>query len=195
MVHEMGHVLCFGHEQNRNDKAGWIYDCSTEKYEHLNFGHLYDYMSIMQYGCWSCIAPTREGVSLDQCESRDGLSILDAEKINDMLPILPFQVLPYAKRHHKRGPWRVRTLRRAVCLYVCRAFVKGEIVSGKCVVRGGVWSCWVPHGGSEYGVHNQEEFEGLTNPANVNLRWVAGGGGAIPGNAIASGRTANGEPV
>lgn len=84
MVHEMGHVLCFGHEQNRNDKAGWIYDCSTEKYEHLNFGHLYDYMSIMQYGCWSCIAPTREGVSLDQCESRDGLSILDAEKINDM---------------------------------------------------------------------------------------------------------------
>jgi hypothetical protein len=84
MVHEMGHALCFGHEQDRNDKDKYIKDCGDAKYNHLNGGHLYDYRSAMHYGCYACLAPTMAGVSVNQCGSPKGLSILDAEKLNDL---------------------------------------------------------------------------------------------------------------
>lgn len=83
-VHEMGHTLCFGHEQDRNDKEKFIKDCGNSRYEHLNFGHLYDYRSIEHYGCHSCLVPTKPGVQISQCGSPSGLSVLDAEKLNDI---------------------------------------------------------------------------------------------------------------
>lgn len=43
MVHEMGHTLCFGHEQSRADRDDFIVSCGQGQYEHLNLGHLYDY--------------------------------------------------------------------------------------------------------------------------------------------------------
>jgi hypothetical protein len=84
MVHELGHAACFGHEQDRNDKANYIKDCLPAKYNHLNGGHLYDYRSIMHYPCYDCLAPTMTGVTNSQCRSPNGLlSVLDAEKLND----------------------------------------------------------------------------------------------------------------
>jgi hypothetical protein len=85
MIHELGHVACFGHEHDRNDKANYIYDCGPTKFNHLNGGHLYDYRSIMHYFCEDCRAPTMTGVTNSQCDSPNGLlSVLDAEKLNDM---------------------------------------------------------------------------------------------------------------
>jgi hypothetical protein len=84
MVHGMGHTLCFGHEQDRNDRNKYVNNCGDGKYDHLNFGHLYDYRSIMHTSCNACLAPRMSGVGLNQCGSPDGLSILDAEKLNDM---------------------------------------------------------------------------------------------------------------
>lgn len=85
-IHEMGHALCFGHEQARNDRDDYLSsdNCIEGKYEHINGGHLYDYLSIMHYGCNDrCLVPKLNGVA--RCGSpSDRLSVLDAEKLNDM---------------------------------------------------------------------------------------------------------------
>jgi hypothetical protein len=84
MIHEMGHAACLGHEHDRNDKDNYITDCGNEKYDNLNGGHLYDYRSVMHYRFPECLVPKMSGVSGYQCRSTNGLSVLDAEKLNDM---------------------------------------------------------------------------------------------------------------
>jgi hypothetical protein len=76
--------------------------------------------------------------------------------------------------------------------YVARAYVNGDIIPGKAVVRGGRWSCWVGFNGREYGSGYGSDFEVLTNPSQANLIW-AGALGSIPWNAIAGGRTVEDE--
>jgi hypothetical protein len=77
-------------------------------------------------------------------------------------------------------------------VYVARAYVNGDIIPGKAVVRGGRWMYWVGFNGREYGSDNGNDFEVLTNPSQDNLTWVKALG-AIPLNAIAGGRTVDAE--
>jgi hypothetical protein len=76
--------------------------------------------------------------------------------------------------------------------YSCRAYVNGDIIPGKAIVRSGVWACWVGYNGREYGFGDANVFEVLTNPSGANLFWM-GARGSIPVNAIAGGRTVDAE--
>lgn len=218
-VHEMGHILCFGHEQDRNDKYNFIEDCNNNKYEHINLGHLYDYRSIMHYFCDDCRVPTMEGVSKNQCGSPAGLSVLDAEKLNDAYDCQgyfyinrssvetldsPFSCNTGCLSYRFRFPFMIDSSSRPVgggyepnglTLYICRAYIRGDIVPGKAVLRNNQWTCWVSYGGSEIHMTDREKFEVLTNPKEVNLNWVRGDRNSYPPNAIAGGRTVHGETL
>jgi hypothetical protein len=76
--------------------------------------------------------------------------------------------------------------------YSCRAYVSGDIIPGKALLRGGSWACWVGYNGREYGFGDANVFEVLTNPSGANLFWM-GARGSIPVNAIAGGRTVDAE--
>jgi hypothetical protein len=97
MIHEMGHAACLGHEHARYDKDKYITDCGDEKDNNLNGGHLYDYRSAMHYRHPGCIVPKMSGVSEYQCESPNFLSVLDAEKLNDMYKCVGEGIYVYNK--------------------------------------------------------------------------------------------------
>lgn len=91
MTHELGHTLCFGHEQTRPDRDNYIsWDtkkCTPHNKDNANdfttLDLLYDYVSLQHYEgeCYDgCIIPKIPGVT--KCGSGGDLSVLDAEKIN-----------------------------------------------------------------------------------------------------------------
>ena len=91
MTHELGHTLCFGHEQTRPDRDSWIsWNTNVCEPHGLDNGNdwttldlLYDYVSIQHYEgeCYNgCIVPRQGGVT--KCGSGGGLGVLDVEKIN-----------------------------------------------------------------------------------------------------------------
>lgn len=91
MTHELGHTLCFGHEQTRPDRDNYIsWDtnkCKPHNKDNANdfttLDLLYDYVSLQHYEgeCYNgCIIPKIPGVT--KCGSGGDLSVLDAEKIN-----------------------------------------------------------------------------------------------------------------
>lgn len=85
MVHELGHTICFGHEQTRKDRDSYVrFPCGNPPGRDDSFdtlGMLYDYKSSMHYGCDSCLVPTKSGVTTSDC-GQDNLSVLDVQKIN-----------------------------------------------------------------------------------------------------------------
>jgi len=93
MVHELSHSLCLTHEQNRRDRDDYLHynGCSSSdippKNDYETRGHLFDYQSQMIYQCNSCDLagwPTMSGQPAGLCAQSDGLSVLDADKINDL---------------------------------------------------------------------------------------------------------------
>lgn len=91
MSHELGHTLCFGHEQTRPDRDDWISwntnICEPHGKDNPDdFSTLdlfYDYVSLQHYEgeCYNgCIIPKVPGVT--KCGGGDDLSVIDAEKIN-----------------------------------------------------------------------------------------------------------------
>jgi len=213
--HEMGHVLCFGHEHNRNDRENYLRPGGgmEGKYEHLNFGHLYDYTSAMN-GCGGPYVPSMSGVDVSSCGSK-GLSVLDAEKLNDvyqcpgkLISIMVFIfrvtcfIFPGCQSYRFRFPSEIPQSKPFVAgaeasgklVYSCRAYINGHIMVGKAVgnLDGSGWACWLPYSGSEVGVSTG--FEVLTNPSNADLWWWKGGS-RLPTNAIAGGRTATRETL
>lgn len=77
-------------------------------------------------------------------------------------------------------------------LYPCRGYYNGDIIVGKANPRSSV--CYVSYGGLEHAV--RENFEIITNPANVNLYWTERpDDGSFPANAIRGGRTAEREAL
>lgn len=91
MTHELGHTICFGHEQSRFDRDDWISwnqaICSPHgkdsETDWTNLDLLYDYVSLQHYEgeCYhGCIVPKVSGVT--KCGSGGPLAVLDIEKIN-----------------------------------------------------------------------------------------------------------------
>lgn len=81
MIHELGHTLCFGHEQSREDRDNYLdFPCGSGGGKDMGFDiHLfYDYKSAMHYGCDNCMKPKMADVST----AMFGFSVLDAEKVN-----------------------------------------------------------------------------------------------------------------
>lgn len=91
MTHELGHTLCFGHEQTRPDRDKYIsWDrkkcephTKDSAHDFTTLDLLYDYVSLQHYEgeCYNgCIIPKMSGVT--KCGSGGDLSVLDAKKIN-----------------------------------------------------------------------------------------------------------------
>lgn len=84
MVHELGHTLCFGHEQSRADRDNYLsYPCGSSDGIDQGFnllGLFYDYKSCMHYGCNDCMKPKMTDVDTSMCGG--DMSVLDVEKFN-----------------------------------------------------------------------------------------------------------------
>ncbi|CAG7832488.1 unnamed protein product [Allacma fusca] len=204
MSHELGHTLCFMHEQSRPDRDDYI-SWNTSKctpHEKVNPNdwttlHLfYDYVSLQHYEgeCYNgCIKPKMSGVS--KCGSGGLPSVLDIEKIN------AYYDCPgcYSYRFRARRLISYSANDRLVVagtglnnenLYPCRAYHNGDILPGK----GDSGSCHVSYNGAEY--TETSNFEVLSNPKGANLVWRQyTKGSPIPDNAIQGGRTAERETL
>lgn len=113
MVHELGHSLCFGHEQSRGDRDDYLsFPCGSGGGKDTGFdiNLFYDYKSAMHYGCDNCMKPKMTDVSTSMCGG--DFSVLDAEKVNAFYdcPGIPFMQL-YTQFHNfnfsfvERLPW------------------------------------------------------------------------------------------
>jgi hypothetical protein len=202
MTHELGHTLCFGHEQTRPDRDDYISwntnICEPHGRDNANdfttLDLMYDYVSLQHYEgeCYNgCIIPRISGVT--KCGSGGDLSVLDVEKINafyncggcysyrfrPMNLLSPGENLVYAGNGiNGEG------------LYPCRAYYNGDIVVGKGDPN--ARTCHIGYGGIEHEI--RDNFEILTNPRNANVQWRRRpDDGSFPGNAIRGGRSAERE--
>ncbi|KAJ6648309.1 Zinc metalloproteinase nas-7 [Pseudolycoriella hygida] len=203
MTHELGHTLCFGHEQTRPDRDDWISwntsICNPHGIDNPNdfttLDLLYDYVSLQHYEgeCYNgCIIPKVPGVT--KCGGGADVSVLDVEKIN------AFYNCGGCYSYRFR-PMELITDDLLVVggsdvngelLYPCRGYHNGDIVVGRANLN--ERSCNVGYGGFEHVV--RENFEIMTNPQDVNIHWIRRPeDGSFPENAIAGGRTAEREPL
>lgn len=93
LTHHLGHVLCLPHEHQRKDRDDYVdfSKCPGEAVPpKLNFhrfiGYPYDYHSQMHYQCGKCNGGVPKTVEVTTCgmDARTDLSILDADKINQL---------------------------------------------------------------------------------------------------------------
>lgn len=92
MVHELGHNLCLGHEHQRSDRDRHIsYDkCNWGEYPPPKLPYdvkgMYDYTSQMHYTCNWCMGGWPREKNVRRCGQQisDGLSVLDADYINEL---------------------------------------------------------------------------------------------------------------
>ena len=92
VVHELGHSICMAHEHERQDRDQFIqltknvdkndHNFAVADSDHTTLGLLYDYESVMHYGCPHYFKAKSGQVK--SCGGGDELSILDAEKINTL---------------------------------------------------------------------------------------------------------------
>ncbi len=194
-AHELGHVLCLIHEQERVDRNQYIsYDgCPPGNIPQTtpaqdDLGTLYDYASCLHYPCWGKCwgTPSRHGVKKCGVELHDtGLSILDIDKLN----------LIYNCGWCHRRRWysvyrltdeRVATLvdfssmpgdQSRGAIYACRVYVgdEGEVAVGTCEPAGKYgWKCLVAW--NNEAVVAEPNFELLALPYGGNKVLVKDGG-------------------
>lgn len=203
MIHELGHTLCLGHEQTRKDRDDFVhFDSCGEgevpgKDDFETRGHFYDYTSQMHYQCGWCPGgwPKMEGVSRCGMDVQEGMSVLDADKIND------FYNCQGCLSHRWR---RTETLTDAEKdqlvsfgktgegkdLYLCRTYVgTGEIAPGQ--YDPDTNTCTVTFNGTEYQMKDKVQvFTVPYEDARIKYRmteWVD--------NFVPVGRTKDGVSI
>ncbi|ODM89770.1 Zinc metalloproteinase nas-14 [Orchesella cincta] len=162
IIHEIGHALCLGHEHTRKDRDDYIHfdgcppgEPPPGKDNYDTRGHFYDYTSQMSYSCGWCPGgwPKMEGVEDWQCANSDGLSVLDADKLNDFYDCggchgYRWRQIDQLTEQDKRGMIKFGETDEGSPLYLCRGYMGGAIVSGK------YWdqsrTCYLPYNGYEY---------------------------------------------
>ncbi|CAL8068510.1 unnamed protein product [Orchesella dallaii] len=161
MVHELGHNLCLGHEQTRRDRDDYLHfnECHPDQVPGKDTfetrGHLYDYTSGMAYGCGWCPGgwPKMSGVATSQCRNSDGLSVLDADKLNDLYNCQGcyshrWRPIDNLSDVDRRSMVQFGSTNTGSPLYLCRGYVGGTVSSGK------YWpqarTCYIPYEGIEY---------------------------------------------
>ena len=93
ILHELGHSNCLAHEHNREDRNDFVKltdkaNISDHNYQvvdsskYTTLGLLYDYESVMHYGCPYRFKAKSAGVK--DCGTGQKLSVLDVEKINSL---------------------------------------------------------------------------------------------------------------
>ncbi|XP_037032940.1 zinc metalloproteinase nas-8-like [Bradysia coprophila] len=204
MSHELGHTLCFGHEQTRPDRDDWISwntdICNPHGKDNpddfTTLDLFYDYVSLQHYEgeCYNgCIIPKVPGVT--KCGGGDDLSVIDIEKINAFYGCEGCYSYRFRPMNLITGSDRLLFGGVDITgetLYPCRGYHNGDIIVGKGNPRSRV--CYVGYGGLEHVI--QENFEIITNPERANLFWIRRpADGSFPENAVRGGRTAEREPL
>ena len=196
VIHELGHSICMKHEHSRVDRDKFIKTTKHTGKDH-NFqivesgsttsGLMYDYQSVMHYGCRSFFK-AKSG-SVTHCGGREELSVLDAEKIN------AFYDCGCCHSYRFRSPDRADNDlvtpgydTDGSQLGVCRAYVDGVIVPGKYDPLDG--KCYIPWRLKEQIV--TKNFEVLTLPQPKYFSWEAVKNGQVPSSAVAGGRSKDG---
>jgi len=203
MIHELGHNLCMGHEQQRSDRDTFLHfpgcsgnDVPGKNTNYNNLNSMYDFASRMHYQCNWCPGGWPRNSNIKKCGHSAGLSVLDANKINDFYNcggclsyrFRNFQLLSSGDRS-ALFPAGNDPNPNAGTTYVCRSYhSNGDRIPG--VFALSTQTCYIANGGVETGVRAGDV---LTNPQGARLTWVRGGG--IPSNAIAGGRTMDGEAL
>lgn len=178
LVHELGHNLCLGHEHQRDDRDEYLNfrGCTTMgpvlKREY-HAGAIYDYASQMHYSCHWCQGGWPKDVGVNKCgpQVTDGLSVLDADYINDL----------YDCQGCYRHRWKsIETLTSqdkqdmysfghtdlyGQPIYPCRAFIQGEVAIGKYSDKERV--CYIPFG-REHVILSKAEV--LTIPGGLSSK-------------------------
>ncbi|CAL8136708.1 unnamed protein product [Orchesella dallaii] len=93
VVHEMGHALCLSHEHQRADRDKYVsfHNCTSNQKirdpDRYTAKGIYDYASQMHHRCHQCEYggwPSAPNVTKCGMETTPGLSVLDADTINDL---------------------------------------------------------------------------------------------------------------
>ncbi|CAL8130773.1 unnamed protein product [Orchesella dallaii] len=178
MVHELGHTICLGHEQQRSDRDNYLSFPNCDKVPRKNpsgdywASGIYDYSSQLHYDCNWCGGgwPKAEEVTKCGFEAESGLSPLDVDKINELYDC-------QGCHRHRWRPAKSLTreemgnmynfgykLKDGTPLYPCRAPLRWEVSPGRYDIV--TKSCHI--GGWERTFVITENVEVLTIPGGLN---------------------------
>ncbi|RWS24643.1 zinc metalloproteinase nas-13-like protein, partial [Leptotrombidium deliense] len=194
LLHELGHILGYAHEQDRPDRDQYISGPGLgpvlSTFE--TFCLMYDYVSIEHYedqcstygGPWT---PRLAGVT--KCGGGNKIGVLDTNKFNtcyDCKGCLGYRWMGIKcfnpSQHVKvEGGYDIDGTTK---LYVCRGWHHGDIIPGKGVFpSSGAPYCYIGHFNQEFRLF---DFEVLTNSNGANLQWAVTEN--VPPGALGGGR-------
>ncbi|CAL8067912.1 unnamed protein product [Orchesella dallaii] len=180
MVHELGHALCLFHEHERKDRNEYLSFpgyCPMDGMSVIDQNSqpmgLYDYQSIMHYGCGNCEVGFPRFSEVKRCglDMAIGLSVLDADYLNDMYNCQD------CHRHRWRRVDQLTNSDRAnlqsfgyqspsgIPMYPCRTLHRGQVVVGN-IKLGSSSKCEVIYSNQIHLIQNNVEV--LTIPSFSN---------------------------
>ncbi|ODM94103.1 Embryonic protein UVS.2 [Orchesella cincta] len=182
IIHQLGHTLCLPHEHARPDRDEYVsYDACPptmvpEKDSFNTRGQLYDYGSRMQLpcGCHGGGFPKSQTQNL-QCGVSTGLSVLDADKLNDFYDCLGcnrhrWQPIESFVSIDEYDLVSYGSTASGSPLYMCRGYIGGAYVTGKYWPASGI--CYLPYSGGEHQFTTKVQI--LTLPA-IGASYPIGG--------------------
>ncbi|ODM89156.1 Astacin-like metalloprotease toxin 1 [Orchesella cincta] len=168
IIHALGHTLCLGHENQRSDRDKYLTfrNCNPIPRKRIRNIYIkkgiYDYASQMSHECNWCAGgwPTMPNVTKCGPVATPGLSVLDADRINDRCyrhRWRPIESLSFKDKTNLYGFGYEK-------LYVCRAMIEGGIVAGKFDLDSKI--CLIYYNFKMHVV--KDIFEVLTIPGGLN---------------------------